>query len=294
MPGDRFSLLRFPMPVFAFPEQCNTCGYCAMMCPHWAVEVFLSANLPGSPPVREMVAGPPRLAPSPPLANCPGCQHPTVGRIIAELLDELGVADRVLAIDAVGCATSSAFGMDFGRKLNIYERPLDVATLLKRDNPQALVFSVQGDGDCLALTAESLIGALIRADKLTVIMCNRANYGVGTGQLPPATYISTPTGQELMVGGYPVHAAELAATFKGVAYSARGSLTSPNEYQRTKMYIRAALQKQLENIGLSFVEVLTACCPEWRLAPVDYLKWVKEEMTAEFPLGEFKNVNGIA
>ena len=39
-----------------------------------------------------------------PFHYCPGCGHGTVHRIIAEVLEELGVDDRTIGVSPVGCA----------------------------------------------------------------------------------------------------------------------------------------------------------------------------------------------
>ncbi len=90
-----------------------------------------------------------------------------------------------------------------------------------------------------------------------------------------------------------MHTAEMVATFKGTAYSARGSLHTPADYQRTKKYVRTAFQRQIEGVGFSFVEVITACPVNWHMTPVQALDWIGEKVVAEFPLGEFRNVTRI-
>ena len=102
---------------------------------------------------------------------------------------------------------------------------------------------------------------------------------------------TTPYGRDSGVEGYPSHVAELAATFKGVAYSARGALNTAANYRRTKEYVKTAFQKQLDRVGLGFVEILCACPPNWHKTPVECLKWIEDEVLAEFPLGEFRNVD---
>jgi len=129
-------------------------------------------------------------------------------------------------------------------------------------------------------------------------MVNNTNFGTTGGQLGPTTIVgqvttTSPDGRNPAVEGYPAHAAELAATFKGVAYSARGALHTPASYQRTKGYIRTAFQRQLDNVGTSFVEVITACPTNWHITPVQSLKFIEEEIIPEFPLGEFRNVTQI-
>jgi len=246
---------------------------------------------------RKLVSAAPTKAVFPSMA-CPGCQETTVSRIIADVLKELGIDGRAIVVMGAGCngAAAALFHLDVLQ--GAHGRPPDIATAIKRLSPDNIVFTVQGDGDCIAIGAGPLIGALTRGEKITVIMCNNANYGTTGGQLAPTTLMgqktaTTPDGRDSEMGGYPVHTAELAATFKGVAYSARGALVGPSTYRRTKRYIRAAFQKQVDHVGLGFVEVLTACPPNWRLSAVESLEWIENNMIPEFPLGEFKNVSQI-
>lgn len=302
--GDKISYLGYVVPELTKAEECNRCGICARMCPRWAIEVNLCFEDQDKRVARERVAGPPRLAMDPPLAECPGCQHPTVGRIIIEAIDEIGIGSKVIALDGIPCSISSAFGMDFGQKVAYDENASDLATTIKRASPDGPVVAVQGywGFSDFSFNVNSLIGALIRGERFTVILCNTPFYGPKEGRpvpitepiegrLEPVTRITTPEGQKIIAGGYPLHIAELVATFKGVAYSARGAITSPKDYQLTKSYIRTALQKQIGNGGFSFVEVLCTCCDPTYSAPVACLKWIKEKMITEFPLGEFKNLD---
>jgi pyruvate/2-oxoacid:ferredoxin oxidoreductase beta subunit len=94
----------------------------------------------------------------------------------------------------------------------------------------------------------------------------------------------------LIMGKDPLHLAERAAAFSGVNYSARGAMTSPDDYERTKSYIRTAFQKQTTQTGTSFVEVLCACFAQAYESPWDTLKWIHEKVVTELPLLEFKNV----
>ncbi|GAG07443.1 unnamed protein product, partial [marine sediment metagenome] len=225
---------------------------------------------------------------------CPGCQTPVVARIIAEAFDELGIGDKAIMVAGVGCHGMLLGGVALDRVHALHGRGPDVATGIKRNLPDIIVFTVQGDGDCIAIGAGSLIGAATRGEKITIIMINNTNYGTTGGQLAPTTLVgqvttTTPQGRDPNVEGYPAHAAELVATFKGVSYSARGALHTAANYQRTKGYIKTAFQKQLDGLGLSFVEVITACPPNWHLTPVQSLAWIKEQVVPEFPLGEFKN-----
>jgi 2-oxoglutarate ferredoxin oxidoreductase subunit beta len=266
------------------------------MCPHWAVEVFMSAEVPGKAAIREKITGLPRLASDPPFVNCSGCQHPTVGRIIAEVIDELGLDDKFVALDAISCGGSSVFNMEFGRVLDVYDDPIEIAIATKRAHPDKIVFTVQNSAKFDITGFDSFISALACGEGITIINCNDPVYGpwpVRWHIATPMNRIAAPEAQEVTMGKYPVPTAELAAQFKGVAYSARGAITSPDDYEYTKSCIRTAFQKQTNNVGLSFVEVLCACLVLSYEPPIDCLKWIKEKMATELPLGEFKNVDQV-
>lgn len=292
---DNLNPMGYAVPVLTKPEQCNTCGLCAQMCPHWAIEVYLNTRVP-SGASKEKTAILPRLASNPPFANCSGCQHPTVGRIIAELLDDLGLEGKFIALDAVSCGSSSAFNIDTAKILGVYDHPIYIAMSMKHTHPNKLVFTIQNSIKFDIIGVDSFIRALSCGDKITIINCHSPSYGpwpTGWHIKPLITHIITPEGHEIIEEGYPMHTAELAATFDGVAYSARGAITSPDDYKLTKSYIRTAFQKQVANIGLSFVEVLCACSALSYEHPLNCLKWIQEEMVNELPLREFKNVDRL-
>ncbi len=247
---------------------------------------------------KKQICGNPKIWKDPPgaIMYCPGCQHPVVHRIIAEVLEDLNIAGKAICMGGVGCHSFVQVAWDIDYNLCAHGRALDAGTAIKRLNPDAIIFSVQGDGDCTAIGAGSFINAMTRGENLTTIMYNNTNYGTTGGQLAPTTLVgqktsTTPEGRNPETEGYPLHAAELAATFKGTVYSARGSVHSPAVFQRTKKYIKTAFQKQINGPGYSFVEVLTACPPNWHMSPVDSVKRIENEVVNEFPLGEFKNIS---
>lgn len=296
MKGAKVSRQGYHQPVVVNEDRCSQCGACVWMCPHWAIQVY--SCLEGED--RKQVAGPPRLALDPPLAGCPGCQHPVIGRIIAEVLDELGLGDKAIVLDAIPCSMSSALGMDFGRKLSFDENACDLATDIKRNSPDAIVIAVQGywGASDFSFDINSFIGALVRGERFTTVLCNMPYYapkdgrpGPATepveGRLEPVTRINTSQGQKLLTGGYPLHIAELVAQFKGAVYSARGTLSSLKDYRSTGQYIKNAIQKQINGEGFSFVEVLAVCSDFTYSDPVDCLHWVREKMVVELPTGEF-------
>ncbi len=68
---------------------------------------------------------------------------------------------------------------------------------------------------------------------------------------------------------------------------------TPANFKKARKALKAAFQKQMDGVGYSLVEFLCACPTDWGLSPLDANKFVEEKLIAEFPLGEFKNVDKI-
>jgi 2-oxoglutarate ferredoxin oxidoreductase subunit beta len=249
--------------------------------------------------IKEKTCGKPNLFTPLVWSYCPGCGYGIITRIVCEVIEELGIEDRVIGCCGVGC------GFVFFSVINMdgifcpHGRSPSIATGIKHANfGKPILLTQQGDGDAAAIGAGSLVNAAVRAEKITVMMCNNAVYGTTGGQLAPTTLVgqsttTTPDGRDAAFCGYPVHIPEMLATLKGVVYAARGAVNSPANYTHTRKYLKAALQKQIDGIGFSIVEILSPCPPNWRMTPVECLKWMEEKMIPEFPLGEFKNVDSI-
>ena len=234
-----------------------------------------------------------------PSSACPGCGSPIACNIIMDSLEELGVIENSIVVIGVGCTGMGFFGTKVDMTFCAHGPAPSVAAGIKSGRfDESIVFTIQGDGDCAAIGAGYLVNSAVRGDKITIIMCNNATYGTTGGQMAPTSLIgqvttTTPEGRVGAKQGYPLHVPEMIAPMKGVAYSARGSVNTFANYQRTKKYIKKAFQKQIDGVGLSFVEVLTACPVNWHMTPVDAMKWIGEKMILEYPLGEFKNVDVI-
>jgi len=229
---------------------------------------------------------------------CGGCQSPLLERILSEVIEELGIEDRAIGVTGVGCHARVCMPIDIDAIQSIHGRAVDVATGIKRAlDGEPIVFTVQGDGDCASIGGGALLGACSRSEKITIIMINNNNYGTTGGQMSPTSLLgqtttTTPQGRSLD-HGYPLHVPEFLGTMKSVCYAARGSLATFAQFKKTKKYIKKALKKQMDNVGLSFVEVLAACPPNWRMSPGEAIDRIRAEVVQEFPLGEFKNVDAL-
>ncbi len=248
---------------------------------------------------KEKIVTRPRLRTMHPSTYCPGCHYGIITRIICEVIEQLGIEGRAIGLAGVGCSFGSKpMHIDVDFCACPHGRAPAMATAIKRIHPEAVIFTCQGDGDLGAIGLGCFMNALLRGEKLTTIFLNNAGYGQTGGQMAPTTLLgmrttTTPEGRDPALTGYPLHGAELAATMRGVAYSARVSVHTPANFQRAKRAVRTAFQKQIDGIGYGFVEFLSACTANWALPALECLTFIQEKMIAEYPLGEFKNVDKI-
>jgi len=233
-----------------------------------------------------------------PTHYCPGCFHGIVHRVIAEVLDELGIRERTVGIAPVGCSVLAYnyFECDFAEAA--HGRAPAMATGLKRVRPDLIVFTYQGDGDLAAIGTNELIHAATRGEKITTIFINNAIYGMTGGQMAPTTLpgqvtTSTPYGRDVKLAGWPVRVCELVSTLTGAAYVVRRTAINPKEVRRLKQAIKTAFQVQMAGLGYSLVEVVSNCPTNWGMTPIESIKWVEENMLAYYPLGDYKVAEGV-
>jgi 2-oxoglutarate ferredoxin oxidoreductase subunit beta len=227
---------------------------------------------------------------------CPGCGHGIVHRLIAEIVDELGIRERVIGIAPVGCAVIAYDYWDFDVTEAAHGRPPAVATGIKRMRPENIVFTYQGDGDLAAIGTAEIIHAANRGENITVIFVNNGIYGMTGGQMAPTTLIgqktsTTQAGRDLARDGYPLKISEILAVLGGTKYIERRSLHSPPEVLKTKKAIKKAFQNQLDGAGFSMVEVLSMCPTYTGRSVESSIKWIKERVTMDYPLGVIKDTN---
>ncbi len=228
---------------------------------------------------------------------CPGCGHGTVHKLVAEAIDDLGVADRSILISPVGCSVFAYYYFDFGNVQAAHGRAPAVGTGVKRARPESIVISYQGDGDLAAIGLNNIMQAANRGEFMTVFFINNAIYGMTGGQMAPTTLLgqrttTTPRGRTSSNEGYPTHMCELVAQLEAPVYVERTSLASPKLTMKTRKAVRKALQCQVDRKGFSFVEILSQCPTGWKLSTTDSLKWIEEHLTPVFPLGVYKDTVG--
>src|SRR3989304_6202258 len=139
---------------------------------------------------------------------CPGCTHGVAHRLVAEGIDELGVAERTIGGAPVGCAVFAYnyFNVDFAGAAP--GRAPAMATGIKRMLADHIVFTYQGDGDLAAIGLAEIMHVAARGENLTVIFINNAIYGMTGGQMAPTSLpgqrtTSSPPGRDGETRGMP-------------------------------------------------------------------------------------------
>lgn len=230
---------------------------------------------------------------------CPGCTHGTAHRLIAEVLDEMGLRENAIGVAPVGCSVFAYdyFNHDFVEAA--HGRAPAMATGIKRVRPENTVYAYQGDGDLASIGMAEIVHAAIRGENITVIFANNAIFGMTGGQMAPTTLpgmktTSSPNGRDVEETGYPIRMSEMLSTIDGASYVVRRSLHNPANIRKAKKAVRRAFEVQEQGLGFSIVELLSACPTNWKITPTDSLKFIEEQMIPYFPLGDFKVMPEVA
>lgn len=224
---------------------------------------------------------------------CPGCGHGTTHRLVAEVIEEMGIQDKTIGVAPVGCAVLAYnyFDVDFIEAA--HGRAPAVATAVKRLHPEHFVFTYQGDGDLAAIGTAETIHACNRGENIVIIFVNNGIYGMTGGQMAPTTLpgmktATSPYGREIDVMGPPLKMTELVAHLPGTYYVTRQAVYTPALVRKAKKAIRQAFENQKLNKGVSFVEIVSNCNSGWKMTPVKSNEWLEENMLPFYPLGDIK------
>lgn len=231
-----------------------------------------------------------------PFHYCPGCTHGIVHRLVAEVIDELGVQDDTIGVAPVGCAVFAYEYFNCDMHEASHGRAPAVATGVKRVHPDSVVFTYQGDGDLASIGLAEIAHAATRGENFTTVFINNAIYGMTGGQMAPTTLLdqvttTSPYGRDADQEGYPIKISEMLSTLEGSAYIARVSVHDIKNIRKAKQAIKKAFEIQLAGKGFALVEVLSTCPTNWGMDPMESLKWLEENMIPYYPLGVYKEVD---
>jgi 2-oxoglutarate ferredoxin oxidoreductase subunit beta len=228
------------------------------------------------------------------LSYCPGCGHGTTHRVIMEVIEELGLAEKTIGIAPVGCSVLAYDFMNVDMQQAAHGRAPALATGIKRTWPDRIVFTYQGDGDLAAIGTAETIHACNRGENIVIVFVNNGIYGMTGGQMAPTTLpgmksSTSPYGRDVHIMGNPLKITELIAELPGTRFVTRQAVHTPGNVRKTKRAIRKAFENQLNfKEGLNFVEVVSNCNSGWKMTAVQANKWMEENMFPFYPLGDIK------
>ncbi|MBP3355781.1 MAG: 2-oxoglutarate oxidoreductase [Rikenellaceae bacterium] len=242
-----------------------------------------------------LVYGTPKLITDRIMHYCPGCSHGTIHKLVAEVIEEMGLAEKTIGVSPVGCSVFAYNYIDIDWVQAAHGRAAAVATAVKRLYPEKMVFTYQGDGDLAAIGTGESIHACNRGENIVVIYINNAIYGMTGGQMAPTTLLgmktaTTPYGRDPKLHGYPYKIADMMAHLDGVCYITRQSVHTPVNVRKAKKALRKAFENAMAGKGLSLVEFVATCNSGWKQSPVASNRWMEENMLPFYPLGDIKDI----
>src|SRR4030066_2534710 len=157
-----------------------------------------------------------------PTTYCPGCTHGVAHRLVAEVLEEMGIIEKTIGVAPVGCAVFAYNYFDTDFVEAAHGRAPAMATGIKRVLPDRIVFTYQGDGDLASIVMAEIVHAAARGENITVIFINNVNYGMTGGQMAPTTLpgmktTSSPLGRDVELQGFPIRMSEILGQMDGAA-----------------------------------------------------------------------------
>lgn len=228
-----------------------------------------------------------------PMHYCPGCAHSLVHKLIMEVVEELNIQSSTVGIAPVGCSVFAYEYMDIDMQEAAHGRACAVATGIKRLMPEHYVFTYQGDGDLAAIGIAETLHAVNRGENFLIVFINNAVYGMTSGQMAPTTLpgmhtTTSPDGRDVAQYGAPLRIAELMASLPGAYYITRQSVHSANAVRRTRKALLNAFRYQTHRKGTCLVEIIGNCPSNWKMTPLETIRFIEEEMVKAFPLGDLK------
>lgn len=225
---------------------------------------------------------------------CPGCGHGTAHRILAEVIDEMGIQNETIGVAPVGCSVLAYNYFDVDMTEAAHGRAPAVATGIRRVFPEKYVFTYQGDGDLAAIGTAETIHACNRGENILIVFINNGIYGMTGGQMAPTTLegmksSTSPRGRDIKTMGNPLKITELVAQLPGSYFVTRQSVHTPGSVRKAKRAIKKAMEYQKLNKGTCLVEIVSNCNSGWKMTPVQANKWMEENMFPFYPLGDLKD-----
>jgi len=225
---------------------------------------------------------------------CPGCTHGVIHKVIAEVIEDMGIQEETIGVSPVGCSVLAYNYLDIDWQQAAHGRAPALATATIRLMPEKYVFTYQGDGDLASIGCAEIMHACNRGENIVVFFVNNGIYGMTGGQMAPTTLegavtATSPYGRDCKTTGFPMKISEMISLLPGTRYVTRQSAETAGAVRKLKKVIKKAFENTREDKGLSFIEIVGTCSSGWKQTPVQSNEWMKENMFPYYPLGTLKD-----
>jgi 2-oxoglutarate ferredoxin oxidoreductase subunit beta len=254
---------------------------------------FLRTDAPPEDPAKQIAGHKPDLLLRDTHQLCPGCGEPLAIRMMLEAIEALGAQERTIGVLGIGCYTAFGGNLDVDLIQALHGRAPSLATGAKRMKPEALIFTLQGDGDMVNEGLQEVIHTAARGESVTCILLNNGVFGETGGHMTATTVVGQRTkntldGRDASYHGYPILIGDLLAQLEGTTYAARGSVHNAAGVVATRKMFKRAFETQERNEGFSFVEVLTMCPTGWFIPTNEGPGYLDDVMGTVHVTGELK------
>jgi len=218
---------------------------------------------------------------------CPVCGHPLVLRMLGQVVDEMGIADKTIFMVDIGCSLLAWDFFDLPTTQTHHGRTIPTAVGFKQVDKEKIVIAYVGDGGAYAIGLQHTITACLRNNPITTIVVNNTLYAMTGGQMAPTTIdqeitTTTPVGKSEFKT---LHGPEMLKNIANPdAYLARGSAFKPLVL---KQYLKKAIETQIKG-NFSLVESISACPTNWKTGAKQTMERM-EQLEKTFKLGELND-----
>ena len=186
---------------------------------------------------------------------CPGCSHGVVHKLVAEVIEEMGMADKAVGVSPVGCAVFAYNYIDIDwQEVN------------------------RGENIVIIFVNNAIYGMTGGQMAPTTLIGQKTS--------------TCPYGRDPEIHGYPLKMADIAAQLEGTCYVTRQSVESVASILKAKKALRKAFEASMAGKGSSLVEFVSTCNSGWKLTPAKANEWMKENMFPFYPKGDLKDTTG--
>lgn len=196
-----------------------------------------------------------------PLPYGEGSGHTVLHRLIARALEELELREKAIGVCSVGATflMYEYFNIDFASAPP--GRAVSVATGLKRAQPQAAVFTYQGEGDAYGAGLADLVHAVARNEKIVCFIVDNQVMELSGGHLSPTTplggkTLNTPEGRDAALHGHPLKAVEMLKALGTPARIERVAIGTEKQLEAAAVAVRDAFRHAHSGAGTAVLELV--------------------------------------